>query len=78
MQKNKAKRAGEWVDSFTNNMLGFNDYPLENLRKMVAIINAMDTLGYKTVEQLDRAMENGGKDFEMAFHSYARRNFANT
>lgn len=78
VKKNKAKKAGEIVDSFTNNMLGFNDWPLENLRKMVAILNSMESLGYKTVDQLDRAIENGGKDFEMAFHSYTRRNFANS
>jgi len=76
--KNKAIRASEFVDSVMNNMLGFNDWPLENLRKIVATKKAMDQLWYKTAKELEDAIERGWLDFEMAFRSHVRRNFANT
>ena len=75
---NAAMRAWEIVDSTINNMLGFNDWPLEHMRKVVAVKTAMDKLGYKTVQELDNFLELWGKNAEMAFHSFARQNFANS
>jgi len=59
-------------------MLGFNDWPLEHLRKIVAVRTAMEKMGYKTLKELDEFLEFGGKDAEMMFHTYARMNFANS
>jgi hypothetical protein len=78
ISRNASMRAWEIVDSTINNMLGFNDWPLEHMRKVVAVKTAMDKLGYKTVQELDNFLELWGKNAEMAFHSFARRNFANS
>lgn len=39
--KERAVRAGEFVDSFVNNPMWFNDYPLEYYRKIMAVAEAM-------------------------------------
>lgn len=40
-------------------MLGFNDWPLENLRKMAAVIQTMDAWGVKDARQLEDMFEYG-------------------
>jgi hypothetical protein len=50
-------RAGEHVDGFINNILGYNDLPVEQLRKIVATMQELRALGY-TVEQFDEMLEN--------------------
>ena len=78
ISREAAMKSWEIVDSAVNNMLGFNDWPLEHLRKIVAVRTAMEKMGYKTLKELDEFLEFGGKDAEMMFHTYARMNFANS
>jgi hypothetical protein len=37
-------RAAEHVDGFVNNILGYNDLPLEELRKVASIMDEMEKL----------------------------------
>lgn len=74
----KAKRAGELVDAFASNMLGFNDYPLEQMRKLVAVQNVMQKLGFKDKAAVDKFLEEGGKRARDSFESKIIIEFANT
>ncbi len=75
---NRAIRASQFVDSVMNNMLGFNDWPLENLRKIVATHKTMEKFWFKTAKDLENAIDNGGLDFEMVFRTHVRNEFANS
>lgn len=59
-------------------MLGFNDYPLEQLRKLVAVQNVMQKLGFKDKAALDKFLEEGGKRARDSFESKIIIEFANT
>lgn len=72
------RRWWEILDWFVNNMLGFNDWPLEQLRKTVAVVTVMERMWYKTLDQFDDAVERGGQNFLKAFHSKVRTHFAET
>lgn len=78
ISREAAMKSWEIVDSAINNMLGFNDWPLEHLRKVVAVRTAMEKLWYKSIKDLDNFIEFGWKDAEMLFHSLSRMNFANS
>jgi len=73
-----AKRAWETIDSFLNNMLWFNDFPLENLRKLTAVMQVMEQYWYKTWADIDKAMMNWWIKFKNQFESIVRRQFANS
>jgi len=76
--KDSAKRAGEMVDSFINNMLWFNDRPLENLRKITAVLQTMEQFKFKDMKAINLAFENWWQEFKNVFQSAVRRNFANS
>lgn len=76
--KQRAERAGELLDAFVNNMLGFNDYPLEQFRKLGAVQTAMQKLGYANKKELDLAIEQGGKSVRDVFESAVRKEFTNS
>lgn len=60
ISEKKARRAGEIIDSMTNNMLGFNDWPLEEMRKVYAIATEMDAMGIKSAADFERMVANSG------------------
>lgn len=60
ISKKAAIRAGEIVDSALNNMLGFNDWPLEQMRKVYAIANEMESMGIKDAADFERRIQNSG------------------
>lgn len=59
-------------------MLGFNDYPLEQLRKLTAVQTVMQKLGIKDKKALDKLMDEGGRAFRDSFESKVIIEFANT
>ena len=73
-----SRKAWEYMDSVMNNMLGFNDYPLEAMRKQVAVIRTMNNMWIRTLDQFEDAVERGWKNFLSAFESKARTQFAET
>lgn len=78
--KDRAKivRAGELVDSIVNNMLGFNDWPLEQMRKLGAVQMAMHKAGFPNKAAFDEFMEEGGERAVRAFESQVIREFSNS
>lgn len=53
-------RAGEHIDSFVNNILGWNDSPLDNFRKITAVVEEAKSLGLQ-LKDLDTFLENLGE-----------------
>lgn len=56
-------------------MLGFNDWPLENLRKMAAVMQTMDAWGVKDARQLEDMFEAGGRTIIDRFNSHSNSAF---
>ena len=78
MDTAKAERAGDLLDAFMSNILGFNDFPLEQYRKYMAIMNAMQKMGIPNKQALDKFIEEGGPRMRDAFESHVRTEFTNT
>lgn len=76
--KLKAKRAGELLDAFASNILGFNDYPLEQLRKLSAVQTVMQKMGFANKRALDEFIEAGGKRARDAFETKVIMEFSNS
>lgn len=73
-----SRKAWEYMDSIMNNMLWFNDYPLEQMRKQVAVVRTMNNMGIRNLDQFEDAVERGWKNFLSQFESKARTQFAET
>lgn len=76
VSEKKARRASEIIDSMTNNMLGFNDWPLEEMRKVYAIATEMDSMGIKTAADFERLVANSGARGIEAFNSRVSKTFS--
>ena len=63
MSKNPktVEKSTKIVDSFLNNILGFNDAPLEKLRKLSSIITVMKKMGFNSKAELDDFFEESGE-----------------
>ena len=72
----KWNQATSLLYSILTNPLGWFDFPIENMRKLVAISNTMKVLWVKNANDLDRKILVYGKDFEWLFRSEVRKQFA--
>ncbi len=78
VSKESQIKSWELLDSFVNNALGFNDWPLENMRKLTAILEQMDTLGIKDYDDFLKKYDQFWDTFVLAFNNRVRTNFTNS
>ena len=78
LDRKKAIFAWEIVDNFTNNMLWFNDWPLESLRKTVAIAQTMEKWNLSSAKEAIEMLDNRWIKVENNFRSHVRGEFINS
>ena len=72
----KWTKAASLLHSILTNPLWWTDYPIETLRKMVAVSNTMKTFWIKNANDLDRKILLHWKDFEWLFRHRVSEAFA--
>ena len=73
-----AKAAWDLTNSFLTNPLWFFDFPLENMRKAVAVTTIMNNLWIKSLKEFDDIVERFGDKFLNKFNALVSWEFANT
>lgn len=73
-----AKAAWDLTNSFLTNPLWFFDFPLENMRKAVAVTTVMNNLWIKSLKEFDDIVERFGDKFLNKFNALVSWEFANT